>query len=108
MPEITISQESYLKVVEFKQVVEAIIEEEINIEDYMQLILDQGMDSMLADLLGPQEHSTLLQSFQQLASRYPTQIYSYVVEMLKRGAASQGREETKRRILGFLPRDDES
>jgi len=102
MPEITISEGMYFRVAEFKQVVEAVIEEKISSDDCVELILGKGIDSMLADLLGSLDQSTLLESFQQLGSQYPTQVYRYVAETLRRGAAVKEREEMKRQ-LGFLP-----
>lgn len=100
MPKITISSEVYTRLVEFKQVVEGIIDEEISIDTCVDLILGQGMDSMLADLLSPLDSSTLLRSFQQLGSQYPAQVYRYVAEMLKKGAIVHQKEEMKKRI-GF-------
>lgn len=100
MPEIKVSKEMYERVVEFKQVVEAVLEEEISFDDCAALILKQGIDSMLADLIGPVDPTTLLNSFQQLGSKYPAQVYAYVAETLRRGAAVQERKRMKE-IWGF-------
>lgn len=102
MPEITISEGMFARVAEFKHVVEAVIEEEISSEECVELILGQGIDFMLSDLLGSLDQTTLLKSFQQLGSQYPTQVYRYVAETLRGGAAVRGREKMKRQ-LGFLP-----
>ena len=75
MSKITISKEIYARVMEFKNVIEAVIEEEINSDSCVELILSQGIDSMLADLLSPLDQTILLKSFQQLGSQYPTQVY---------------------------------
>ena len=108
MSEIAISEKMYARVAEFKQVVEAVIEEKINFDDCVELILGQGIDSMLADLLGSVDQTTLLTSFQQLGSEYPGQVYQYVAETLRRGAAVQERE-SMRRQLGFpLPTREDS
>jgi len=90
----------YSRLAEFKQVVEGVIDEEINIDTCVDLILGQGMDSLLADLLGPLDSSTLLHSFQQLASQCPAQVYKYVAETLKKGAIVHQKEEVKKKI-GF-------
>jgi len=102
MPEITISEWMYARVVEFKHVVEAVIEEEISSDNCVELILGQGIDSILADLIGPLDPTTLLKSFQQLGSQYPTQVYQYVAETLRKGTAVQEREKLRRQ-LGFCP-----
>lgn len=86
--------------VEFKQVVEAVLEKEISFDDCAVLILEQGIDSMLTNILGSLEQTVLLASFQQMGSKYPTQTYGYVAETLRRGAAAKERERM-RGIFGF-------
>ena len=43
MPEIVISEAMYDRIVQFKQLVEAVIEEEIDFDSYVEFILRQGM-----------------------------------------------------------------
>lgn len=100
MPEITVSKEINERVVEFKQVVEAVLEEEISYDDCAALILGQGIDSMLAHLIGSADATTLLKSFQQLGSQSPAQVYGYVAETLRRGSAAEQRERMREK-LGF-------
>ena len=100
MREITVSKEIYERVVEFKQVVEAVLEEGISFDDCAALILGQGIDSMLTNLLGSVDATTLLNSLQQLGSKYPAQVYRYVADTLRRGAAAQERESMRQK-LGF-------
>ncbi len=101
MPEITVPEDIYARIREFKQVVETVIEEQISDSDCVKLILEQGIDSMVATLLGSKDPSILLASIQQLGGQFPTQVYGYITETLKRGAAVQEREQLKRK-LGFL------
>jgi len=100
MSTVEISEDMYRRVEEFRAVVEAVIEEEIDTDTCLEVILQQGMDSMLAELLGPQEPIILLQSIQQLASKHPAEVYQYVTETLRRGAMAQERERLRRR-MGF-------
>ncbi|MCI2430735.1 hypothetical protein LM602_09010 [Candidatus Acetothermia bacterium] len=100
MPEIAISAEIYTRIKGFKQVAEAVLESDIDFEKCVELILEQGIDSMLADILGSVEYDTLLNSFQQLGAQYPEQVYGYVAETLRKGDAAQERERIKRK-LGF-------
>jgi hypothetical protein len=73
----------------------------------------QGLGSELADLLNPLDVKTLLQSTQQVASGHPTEVYSYVAEMLRRGEAVEREqleawtEKTKRRIGFCTPQERE-
>ncbi len=100
MAEIVISQELYDRIKDFKQVVETVMQKEIGSNECAELILTQGLDSMLAELLGSVEQTTMLKSFQQLAAQYPEQVYRYISETLKRGAAVREQESVERQI-GF-------
>ncbi len=100
MPEISISEVVYERVSAFKELVEVVIEEEIDLNTCVELILGQGIDATLADLLSPLDPDTLLKSVQQLGSQHPAQVYGYVAETMSRGADVQARERVKSR-LGF-------
>lgn len=100
MPKITISDEMYRRVEEFKCVVETVIEEDLSLDSSVELILVLGIDSMLDDLLGSLEPTILLRSIQQLGSRYPVQVYRYIAETLKGGVAVREQEAMRSR-LGF-------
>ena len=100
MPEMVISDEMYTRLNESKQVFEAVIEEEIDFDTYVEVVLMQGLDSMLADILSPLDSTTLLKSFQQLASEHPAEVYQYVAETMKQGATTQ-QQENMRRQFGF-------
>ncbi len=87
MPAINLSEETYKLVAAFKPVVEAVIEEEVSVQVCAELILGQGINSMLSDIVGEVDQPTMLRSFRQLGERYPEQVYGYVAETLKAGAA---------------------
>lgn len=112
MPKITVSKELHARVAAFKQVVETVIDMKISLDQCATFILERGLDAMVADLLGSQEHSILLSSLQQLGSRYPAQVYEYVADTLKNGAAAQEQErmkqewERRERTPGFRPPED--
>jgi hypothetical protein len=109
MPEISISEDTYERLVAFKEVVEVVIEEEIDFDTCADLILGQGIDAVLADLLGPLEPGTLLKSVQQLGAEHPAQVYSHFAETMRRGADVQQARERVRRQLGFYtPSETES
>jgi hypothetical protein len=100
MPEITISEEAHRRLVEFKCVVETVIEDEIDLDDCAEMILEMGIDSMVEDLLGSLDSTVLLHSIQQLGAKYPMQVYQYIAETLKQGAPSEAQREMQRQ-LGF-------
>lgn len=108
MQSLTISDEVYTRLVEFKRVFDTVMDEEISFDEYVETVLLISIDHMLADLMAPLEHSTLVRSFQQLGSEHPEQVYGYVAETLRRGAYARGREEMKQRAGFVAPgaRDD--
>ncbi len=106
MPEITVSNEMHAQLVEFKPIVETVIEEQIEFEQHVEAVLNLGMNYMLALVIGGADQDTLIRSMQQLAARSPRVVYGFVVEMLKAGAAARQREELRRQI-GFRPHPPE-
>jgi hypothetical protein len=105
MKEIQISDEMFSRVSEFKRVIIAVIDEELEFETCVEIILNEGLDSMLADLVGSQ-HNIILESLKQLAARYPPEIYGYFTEMMEIGTPAE--KEGLKKKLGFpLNRDHE-
>lgn len=101
MPEVSISKDIHVRMKQFKQIIEAVIEEEIDFDKCADLVLSQGMDSMLIDIIGSVDQTTLLRSFQQLGSQFPGEVYGYVAETLRRGASNV--RERLRQQIGFRP-----
>lgn len=106
MPEITISEAMRGRLVAFKDVIEAVIEEEVSLDDCAEIVLEQGINSMMADLLEPIDPVILLKSFQQLGSQYPAQVYRYIAETMKEGDITLEQENLKHK-LGFRTPTDE-
>ena len=102
MPKLTVSGELFTRVSAFKPVVDSLVDEAIPFDEYVALVLGQGIDSMLTDILASVDDATLLRSFQQLGAQHPENVYSFVAETLRRGSAAPSREEARRR-LGFHP-----
>lgn len=96
---IEINEELHRRIKSFKEVIEAVIDEQLELSGCVEVILDRGINSMLEDLLGQVEPATLLQSFQQLGTKYPAEVYSYIAETLHRGGEIN-KEELKK-TLGF-------
>jgi len=51
MPEITVSQDVYNQLLAFKPVIEAVIEDKLDVNTCAELVLDQGLNAMLAELI---------------------------------------------------------
>jgi hypothetical protein len=102
MPEVTISEDMYDRIMAFKQVVEVVLEEPTDLNTCVELLLNRALECMLADILDGVDRETLLKSFQQLASQHPTAIYQYVAEIWRGGGEVIKQEEVKRR-MGLIP-----
>lgn len=100
MPAVEISEDTYQRLQEFRGVVNAVMDEELDTQSCADLIFQQGLDSMLQDILGPQDRAILLQSFQQLAARDPGVVYRYVAEAIRTGKEVHERESRRPR-MGF-------
>ena len=100
MRSVEVSDETYSHVEHFRAVINAVMDEELDTQACFGLILEQGLRSMLLDIMGPQEHEVLLESFQQLAATNPAAVYQYVASILKAGAKLRERELRRSRI-GF-------
>lgn len=96
---IEISPELYERIKAFKEIIEAVIEDKMELNDNVELILDRGINSMLEDLLGQVEPATLLQSFQQLGTKHPAEVYRFVAETLQRGGEIN--KEALKKTMGF-------
>ena len=102
---LTVSDETYRRLIEFRQVVEAILDEPIEIDEYAELVLDRGLNGILEDLMGAQSKETLVQSFQQLAKQYPEQVSEFMVDVLRRGEESI-RKAAKGKLGYPIPEDE--
>ena len=100
MPALELSDETYRRVDAFRAVIKSVLDEEVDAEACLGLIFERGLDSMLLDLLGPQDQATLLHSIQHLALREPETVYQSVADMIDAGAKVQQRERHRPRI-GF-------
>lgn len=102
---ITIPEELEARIRAFRPVVETVLEEPIADDDYIALLLDRALPLMLAELV-PHEVPVVVQSLQGLAARHPAEVYGYVADVLRGGAAAIDREALRRRI-GFQPSEPE-
>jgi hypothetical protein len=99
---IDISKEMYVRLTYIKPVIDSVIGEETDLETCVDLVLSRGLHAVLDDLLGSLDAVTLLNSFQELAIKYPENVCQYIVETIKQGANELQRENTKKK-LGFVP-----
>lgn len=96
---IEISGELHKRIAAFKEVIEAVMDEKYEMNNFVARLLDEGVDLLLEKLLANVPPETFLQSFQQLGAKYPTEVYSYIAETLRRGGEIN-KEELKKAI-GF-------
>lgn len=99
---ITISDELADRITAFTPVVEAILEETPALEVYVEILMREGLDSMLADVVHPEDTASLLSFVQQLGAAHPNEVYGFLATTLRRGEDVQARERMRRR-MGFHP-----
>ena len=96
---ITISDQSKKMLNSFKKVVDTIIEEEMPLSDYVEIVVDKGIKSILSDII-PKEPEVLWNTIERISASNPEFFAEFVVEVLKKG------EETNRKAakekLGFI------
>jgi hypothetical protein len=67
MKSITLANEMQRKVLAFTDVYRAVMNEDANVETCLNILLDRGFEIALADILGNQDRSALVEPIQQLA-----------------------------------------
>lgn len=102
---LTISDASFMRLIQFKKVAEAVVDREITDENWLELVLARGVNGIVEDLLEPQTKEILIESFQQLAQRYPAEVSEYMADILQLGEESI-REAAKRKLGFELPEDE--
>src|SRR5260221_57852 len=100
MPQLKLSIEVYGRMAEFKQVIEAVIEDKLDIDAFAEFIINRGIDLILAELLGQVGEGPLLMTIQKLATRHPAQVYGFLAEVWKLGVDQQKQEEVRNQF-GF-------
>jgi hypothetical protein len=91
-----ITEEKWKKLQQFKKVIDAILGESLKSDsEYLELVLTQGLASMIRDIL-PKEETTLQQEMINLFNENPEFISKHIVETLNRGK-DQIQDETKER-----------
>lgn len=87
MTTIDISDKTMVKLKEFKKVVDIILADEPieNESEYVELVVSQGLGSMIKDIL-PQEEPTLIKTMILMFSENPQFVSKFISETLIRGA----------------------
>ena len=83
----------------FKKVVDTIIEEEMPLPDYVEIVIDKGIKSLLSDII-PKEPDVLWNTVERISESNPEFFAEFVVEVLKKGEESN-RKAAKQK-LGFI------
>jgi hypothetical protein len=60
MHQVTLKDEFCNRAVEFKHVIEAVISQDLDFNECLSMILAQGIDSMLIDMVGSANQTTML------------------------------------------------
>ena len=94
-----ISEQSKKMLEGFKKVVDTIIEEEMPFPNYVEIVIDKGIKSLLSDII-PKEPEVLWNTIERISESNPEFFAEFVVEVLKKGEESN-RKAAKQK-LGFV------
>jgi hypothetical protein len=86
MQMITVSDEMSARIHEFRSVMRAVMDEDVDQATCIATILERGLQTMLANVVARAEHGVLLESIQQMATRDPKLVYGYVADMVALGS----------------------
>lgn len=98
MKEITVSDKAYTRLVEFKSVFEAVMEETLDFDAYVESIMKMGIEAVMRALIESLDENALLKSFQQLGAEFPAQVYPHVVKTVRQGAIVRSRAAIRQRL----------
>lgn len=97
--ESSFSEQTKKMLTSFKKVVDTIIEGEMPLSDYVEIIVDKGIKSILSDII-PKEPEVLWNTIERISESNPEFFAEFVVEVLKKGEESN-RKAAKQK-LGFI------
>ena len=100
MPAIRVSKPLAAKIKAIQPLVEAVREEKLSFNGLVELLLQQGMENLLATIMGSVDPETFLKSFQKLGERQPTVVYDNLADMVQSGFGVQPEKllEAKRKL----------
>ena len=97
--ESSFSEQTKKMLISFKKVVDTIIEEEMPLSDYVEIVVDRGIKGILSDII-PKEPEVLWSTIERISEANPEFFSEFVVEVLKRGEESN--RKAARQKLGFV------
>ena len=97
--ESSISDQSEKMLMSFKKVVDTVLEEEMHITNYLDLVIDKGIKSIISDII-PKEMDVLWNTIERISEANPEFFSEFMVEVLKRGEESD--KKAARQKLGFV------
>ncbi len=81
MPQVTISDRVYQRVLAFKPVVECVLEVSMEIDTYVELLLRLAPDYMMAEFFGGADSKALLGLLQRIGQAHP-EFFGAIAETL--------------------------
>lgn len=94
MHSVTVSDQLYQKVAAFKEVIEAVLGEHLAFGIYIEMVLEEGIEAFLENLLALSDHPSLVRSFYELSSHQQVQVFEHVAERIRAGERPAGGRST--------------
>jgi hypothetical protein len=106
--QIEISKETFKQLSEFARFSRHASDMELPLNQMADLLIQIGIDHMVASVLAPQDVETVLNTILQLGPHHPKETFGYMADVMLRGKEineaklAEMREQMQRRI-GFKP-----
>jgi hypothetical protein len=82
--------------------VHGIIDEELSFDVYVQIVIIQGLEKMLGDVI-PGDAKVLWDTIKTMAEENPDFVSEFIADALRRGAEITQKEEAKRKLGPHQP-----
>jgi len=94
--EIIVSDNLKIKIDAFKKIVDTVLEEKIKQNDYLNIIISEGLKALLKAII-PQNNETLWLTIENMSNKNPEFVSNFVADIIKHGGDIK-KEEIREKI----------
>jgi len=98
--EIVISDKLKKKIDAFKEIVDTVLEEKTEKNNYLSIVLSEGLKTLLKTVI-PQNNVTLWRTIENMSNENPKFVSDFVADTLKRGEVIN-KKELKKEIQNYV------
>lgn len=98
--EIVVSDNLEEKLDAFKKIVDTVLDEETEQNDYLIIVLSEGLKALLKTVI-PQDNEVLWKTIENMANKNPRFVSNFVADTIKQGEDIK-KEELKEEIQSYI------